>query len=35
MLLLLGIKGIGPEFAPVLHLEGLFCRFDNRRQVAA
>jgi transposase len=33
--LLLGLKGIGPDFASVLWLEG-FCRsFANRRQVAA
>jgi len=33
--LLLGIKGIGPEFAAILCHEGLFRHFDNRRQVAA
>jgi transposase len=33
--MLLGIKGIGPEFAAILHSEGLFRHFDNRRQVAA
>jgi transposase len=33
--MLLGIKGIGPEFAALLWSEGLFRRFDNRRQVAA
>ena len=33
--MLLGIKGIGPEFAAVLWSEGLFRHFDNRRQVAA
>jgi transposase len=33
--MLLGIKGIGPEFASVLCSEGLFRNFDNRRQVAA
>lgn len=33
--MLLGIKGIGPEFAAVLHAEGLFRHFDNRRQLAA
>ncbi|MEZ2133173.1 MULTISPECIES: IS110 family transposase [unclassified Sinorhizobium] len=33
--MLLCIKGIGPEFAAILHSEGLFRRFDNRRQVAA
>ena len=32
---LLGIKGIGPEFATVLWSEGLFRHFDNRRQVAS
>ena len=32
---LLGIRGVGPEFAAVLHSEGLFRHFDNRRQVAA
>lgn len=32
---LLHLKGIGPEFAAVLHAEGLFRHFDNRRQVAA
>jgi transposase len=29
------LKGIGPETAAVLWSEGLFRRFDNRRQVAA
>jgi transposase len=29
------LKGIGPEFASVLYLEGLFRSFGNRRQVAA
>jgi transposase len=29
------LRGIGPEFATVLWLEGLFRRFQNRRQVAA
>ena len=29
------LKGIGPEFAAVLWLEGLFRRFANRRQLAA
>ncbi len=29
------IVGIGPEFAAVLWTEGLFRRFDNRRQIAA
>jgi transposase len=33
--MLLGIRGIGPEFAAVLHSEGLFRHFDNRRQVAS
>jgi transposase len=33
--MLLNIKGIGPEFAAVLWLEGLFRHFDNRRQVAS
>ncbi|WP_454883258.1 IS110 family transposase [Sphingomonas oryzagri] len=33
--MLLGIRGIGPEFAEILHAEGLFRHFDNRRQVAA
>jgi transposase len=33
--MLLGIKGIGPEFASVLCSEGLFRNFDNRRQLAA
>lgn len=33
--LLTSIKGIGPEFAMILHSEGLFRHFDNRRQVAA
>jgi transposase len=33
--MLLGIKGIGPEFAALLWSEGLFRHFDNRRQVAA
>jgi len=33
--MLLGLKGIGPETASVLWLEGLSRRFDNRRQVAA
>ncbi|MDB5578318.1 MAG: family transposase [Bradyrhizobium sp.] len=35
MTMLLGLKGIGPEFAAILHSEGLFRHFDNRRQVAA
>jgi transposase len=33
--MLLDIKGIGAEFAAILHTEGLFRHFDNRRQVAA
>jgi len=33
--MLLELKGIGPETASVLWLEGLSRRFDNRRQVAA
>jgi transposase len=33
--MLLGIKGIGPEFATILWLEGLFRHFDNRRQLAS
>lgn len=33
--MLLGIKGVGPEFAAILHSECLFRQFDNRRQVAA
>ena len=33
--MLLDIKGIGPEFAVVLHAEGLFRHFANRRQLAA
>ncbi|UPT88743.1 IS110 family transposase (plasmid) [Bradyrhizobium barranii subsp. apii] len=33
--MLLGIKGIGAEFAAILWSEGLFRHFDNRRQVAA
>jgi transposase len=33
--MLLDIKGIGPEFAAVLHSEGLFRHFANRRQLAA
>jgi len=32
---LLGIKGIGPEFATILYTEGLFRHFDNRRQIAS
>ena len=33
--MLVQLKGIGPETAAVLWSEGLFRRFDNRRQVAA
>jgi transposase len=33
--LLMRLRGIGPEFATVLWLEGLFRRFGNRRQLAA
>lgn len=33
--LLLGIKGIGPEFATVIYTECLSRHFDNRRQVAS
>jgi transposase len=33
--MLLDIRGIGPEFAAVLHSEGLFRHFANRRQLAA
>jgi len=33
--LLLKLRGIGPEIASVLWLEGLSRQFDNRRQVAA
>jgi transposase len=33
--MLLGLKGIGPEFAAILWSEGLFRHFDNRRQVAS
>ena len=32
---LMRLRGIGPEFAAVLWLEGLFRRFRNRRQLAA
>jgi len=32
---LASIRGLGPEIAAVLHSEGLFRHFDNRRQVAA
>jgi transposase len=33
--MLIELKGIGPEIASVLWLEGLSRKFDNRRQVAA
>jgi DNA end-binding protein Ku len=33
--MLLGVRGMGPEFASVLWSEGLSRHFDNRRQVAA
>lgn len=33
--MLLNLKGIGPEFAAALWLEGLSRHFDNRRQLAA
>ena len=33
--MLLELKGIGPEFAAALWLEGLFRHFDNRRQLAS
>jgi transposase len=33
--MLMRLKGIGPEFAGILWLEGLFRDFGNRRQVAA
>lgn len=33
--LLMRLRGIGPEFASVLWLEGLYRRFTNRRQLAA
>jgi transposase len=33
--MLLDFKGIGPEFAAALWLEGLFRHFDNRRQIAS
>jgi transposase len=33
--MLMDLKGIGAEFATVLWTEGLFRKFDNRRQVAA
>jgi len=32
---ILKLRGIGPEFASVLWQEGLYRRFDNRRQLAA
>jgi transposase len=33
--MLLGVKGIGPEFATVIYTECLSRHFDNRRQVAS
>src|SRR3954470_1775642 len=33
--LLLGLRGVGPEFASVLWSEGLYRNYANRRQVAA
>ena len=33
--LLMGIKGIGPEFTASLYTEGFYRSFDNRRQIAA
>ena len=33
--MLLDIRGIGAEFAAILWSEGLFRRFNNRRQIAA
>lgn len=33
--ILLDFRGIGPEFAAILWLEGFFPHFDNRRQLAA
>ena len=33
--MLVGLRGIGPEFANVMYSEGLFRHFDNRRQVAS
>jgi transposase len=33
--MLMGLKGVGPEFAAVLWSEGLYRQFSNRRQVAA
>jgi transposase len=33
--MLLDFKGVGPELASVLWLEGLFRHFDNRRQLAS
>jgi transposase len=33
--MLIRLRGIGPEFASVLWMEGLFRHFDNRRQLAA
>jgi len=34
-LMMLGVHGVGAEFASVLWSEGLSRHFDNRRQVAA
>ena len=33
--MLMGLKGIGPDFAAVLWTEGLYRSFANRRQIAA
>src|SRR3984957_15705637 len=33
--MLLGVRGVGPEFASVLWSDGPSRQFDNRRQVAA
>ncbi len=33
--MLMRLRGIGPDFAEVLWSEGLFRRFDNRRQLAS
>ena len=35
VILLEQLKGIGPQIASVLHCEGLFRNFGNRRQIAA
>jgi len=35
VVMLMGLRGIGAEFANILYSEGLFRHFDNRRQVAA